>query len=143
MFWKKKPRQALYNEVDDSRAVVNDFQMRTPYESYRPADYRPYHKLEEVEMRPALESALEPLLAGSVDAGNGNMVDDLIFAVLREALVDLRLQQVRHGDTIQRLSVRRATDLEDIRRLRDRQALELDGLRREYEEICDKLKAAE
>lgn len=139
MFGKKK-KQALFNAVDDSRIVVNDFQLRTSKtygtESYRTVEYRLSHKLEESEMLPVLEEHLARLFAGEVDDANGDMLDNFLFGPAREALPDLGRQHYDHADMIRRLIIRKTADREDIRRLRDERQKERDAMQDDYDKIC-------
>lgn len=139
MFGRKKTMN-LFNEVNDERTVVNDFQLRNTgigYESYRPVKYRLFHKLEEEEMMPLLNEHLKRLLVGEVDEANGDMLDTCIFGAAREALPDLRRQKHNHDDTIQRLIARRAADRQDIERIRQGRQNERDDIHKHYEKICD------
>lgn len=141
MFGKKND-QALFNAVDDSRTVVQDFRLRTTqagFESYRTVEYRLYHKLEEDEMMPRLEEHLSKLFAGEVDDGNGDMLDAILFGAAREALPDLGRQHYDHSDTIRRLIIRRKADREDIRRIKEEREAECEAMRIDYEKTCKML----
>lgn len=135
MFSKKK-EQTLFNAVDDSRSVVHDFRLRHPYESYRTVEYRLYHKLEESEMLPRLEDHLTKLLAGEVDDANGDMLDNIIFGTVREALPDLGRQHYDHIDMLRRLILRHKSDREDIRMIKEARELEYETLKSDYERTC-------
>lgn len=138
MFGKKND-QALFNAVDDSRAVVYDFRLRSTamgYESYRTVEYRLYHKLDEAEMLPKLEDHLTKLFAGEVDDGNGDMLDAILFGAAREALPDLGRQHYDHTDMLRRLSIRRMADRDDIRRIKEQRELERDAMAADYEKTC-------
>ncbi len=148
MFGKKskKKQQALFNSVDDSRSVVNDFKLRstvTGCESYRTVEYRLYHKLEESEMLPLLDDCLAKLFAGEVDDGNADMLDSLIFGAAREALPDLGRQHCDHIDILRRLTIRRIADRDDIRKIRDQRQKEYDAMRIDYDSICHALEKCE
>lgn len=145
MFNKKK-RQSLYNSVDDSRTTVYDFTLRsTPigFESYRTTEYTLYHKLDEAEMLPKIDDHLDKLFAGSVDDANGDMLDEILFGVAREALPYLSKQHIDHTDTIRRFIVRRTADRDDIRRIRDERIVERDTMQTDYDKICKALEKAE
>ena len=125
--------------MDDSREVVSDFRLRSTamgFESYRTTDYRIFHKLEEHEMIPRLDDHLNKLLAGEVDDGNGEMLDDVIFGAAREAIADLERQHADHIDMLRRLTIRRLADNEDVRRVRDARVQEYEALQKHYEKIC-------
>lgn len=138
MFGRKK-KQAMFNTLDDSRVVVNDFMRRGQYESYRSVDYRMYHKLCEEEMLPRLNQHLEALFAGDVDDANGDMLDNIILGAYREAMSDLGIQRQNHKDMNRRLTARRASDRKDFARLREERMEELLRLKKEYEETCNKI----
>lgn len=135
MFGKRK-NQALFNAVDDSRAVVHDFRLRATqagFESYRTVEYRLYHKLEEDEMIPRLEEHLGKLFAGEVDDGNGDMLDAILFGAAREALPDLGRQHYDHSDMLRRLIIRRKADREDLCKIRDDRIAEYEAMKTDYE----------
>lgn len=141
MFGKKKKR-ALFNAVDDSRSVVNDFRLRSTvigFESYRTVEYRLYHKLEEEEMIPLLDEHLTKLFTGEVDDGNGDMLDSILFGAAREALPYLGRQHYDHIDILRRLTISRIADRDDIRRIRDEREKERDAIQVDYEKICHAL----
>lgn len=138
MFGKKKKEQGLFNTMDDSRVVVYDFVRRIPIESYRPVEYKLYHKLRDEEMHPKLDRHLDALFAGSVDDGNGDMLDNIIFRSYRESGPDLILQKHTHEDMIRRIVAKRTSDREDFVNLREDRKEELLRLEKEYDEICDK-----
>lgn len=138
MFGKKK-EQALFNAVDDSRAVVYDFRLRstaTGYESYRTVEYRLYHKLEESEMIPKIDDHLAKLFAGDVDDANGDMLDAILFGAAREARPDLGRQHYDHEDMLRRLIIRRMADREDLRRIKEQREIERDAMTADYEKTC-------
>lgn len=138
MFGKKKS-QALFNAVDDSRTIVHDFRLRTPFESYRTVEYRLYHKLEETEMMPRLEDHLNKLFAGDVDSANSDMLDAILFGAAREGLADLGKQHYDHSDMLRRLIIRRKADCEDLRRIRDDRVEEYESMKADYERTCKML----
>lgn len=138
MFGKKK-NQALFNAVDDSRTIVHDFRLRTPFESYRTVEYRLYPKLAEDVMIPRLEEHLNKLFAGSVDEANGDMLIDTIFGAAREGLPDLGKQHYDHLDMLRRLINRRKTDPEDLRNIRDDRVAEYEVMKIDYERTCKML----
>ena len=145
MFNKKK-QQALFNAVDDSKFVVNDFLPRSAvygHESYRTVEYRLYHKLEEDEILPLLDEHLTKLFAGEVDDANGDMLDLIIFGAAREALPDLGRQHYDHIDMLRRLTMSRIADRDDIRRLREEREKEREALQSYYEKICSALEKYE
>lgn len=143
-FGKKK--QALFNAMDDSRVIVNDFCLRSSilgFVSYRTAEYRPYHKLSEEVMLPMLDEHLAKLLSGEIDEGNADMLDGLIFGMAREAQSDLNRQHFDHGDMLRQLDIRRLADMASIHRIRAQRAEELKDLQTEYGKICRALEKEE
>ena len=142
MFGKNK-NPALFHAVDDSRAVVHDFRLRSSssngFESYRTVEYRLYPKLAEDVMIPKLEEHLEKLFAGSVDDANGDMLDAILFGAAREALPDLDRQYYDHTDMLRRLIIRRKADREDIRKIREDRAEEYESMKADYEKTCKML----
>lgn len=134
MFGKKK--QTLFNGVNDSMTITNDFCLRNKFESYRAVEYRLYYKLTEAEMIPVLEEHLDKLFAGELDDGNADLLDGVIFSVAREAAADLDRQHSYHLDMIRRLICRRVADREDVRRIREAREAELESLKAEYEKLC-------
>jgi hypothetical protein len=137
MFGKKK--QTLFNGVNDSMTITNDFCLRTSisgFESYRTCEYRLFFKLTESEMIPKLDEHLDKLFSGDLDDGNADVLDGLIFSVSREAAADLDRQHSYHLDTIRRLICRRVADREDVRQIRETREAELQSLKAEYEKLC-------
>lgn len=137
---KKKKEPTLFNSIDDSRSVVYDFMRRFVYESYRTVEYCMYPKLEEQELKAKLDVHLDALLAGEVDDGNANMLDQIIFAPAREGVMALRRQHYNHQDTIRRLIARRKSDRQDFSRISEERKEELAQLEWEYQETCRKLR---
>lgn len=138
MFGKKK-EQTLFNAVDDSRTVVYDFRLRSTelgFESYRPADYRLYQKLEEEQMIPKLDDHLEKLFAGEVDDGNGDMLDSILLGAAREALSDLGRQYYGHCDLLRRLIICHMTNRNDVYNVKKEREEERDVMEADYEKTC-------
>lgn len=146
MFGKEKQR-SLFNSVDDSRSVVNDFCLRSGidygFESYRTVEYRLYPKLGEEEMIPRLDEHMNKLFAGEVDDANGDMLDAIIFGAAREALPDLGRQHYDHMDMLRRLIIRRMADRDDIRRIKEEREKERDNMQADYDNICRLLSECE
>ncbi len=139
----KKKKSEILNVIDDSKNPVQNFRLRTSklgFESYRIAEYRIYHKLEEQEMMPRLEEHLEKLFLGEIDDGNADMLDEILFGAAREALPDLNIQRYEHLDKLRRLIVRRKADREDIQRIIDDRVLECQMIIDEHERTCQMLR---
>ena len=145
MFGKKK-QHALFNAADDTKSVVKDFRLSSTamgFESDRPVEYPLYHKLREDEMYPKLDEYLTKLFAGELDDGNGEMLDETIFAPAREAMPILSQHNIDHNDTIRRFEVRHIADLADLRRIRNNREAEQQILKANYEKICKALEKTE
>ena len=143
---RKKNKKAIFYLVDDERRIVYDFRLRSTkigFESYRTVDYRVYPQLSEEEMLPKLDEHLEKLCAGAIDDGNGDVLDSILFSVLREAMHNLNRQRFDHQDMIKRLAIRREADRKDIQRLKERREAECHQLEEEYVTICKKKEAYE
>lgn len=144
--FKKDKQPSAYNMVDDSRkTVVYDFQLRTTksaYEAYRTVEYSLYDKLKEEKMLPQLDEYLEKLFNGSVDSGNENALNDIIFAAVREGLLYLNIQYINHADMIRRFVCRRKSDYKDIKKIRDERVKELEIIQGDYDKICKLLDKA-
>ncbi len=135
--FRQKAKAAPLSMIDDShRQIADDFCLRYSFDSYRPVDYRIYHKLDEKEMISRLDEHLGKLFAGDVDAGNAEMLDAFLFGIAGEAISDANTQHCRHRDTIRRLIVRRKSDREDLKLLRNARAAELETMRADYEKTC-------
>lgn len=98
-------------EIDDSRALVNDFRRRPPYWSYRPVGYVPLKEF--MEFQKIIDEHLNALFAGNIDDGNGDVLDNLIRDITCKAAEDLALQKVKHNNTIHDL-VRRVEGDRDV-----------------------------
>lgn len=133
---KNKDILSALNAVDDNKSVVHDFRLRSSvigYESYRPCEYRLYFKLADDEkVLHKLDDHLVNLFNGEVDDGNADMLDDVLFSTLREAMCDLENQRCEHMDIIRRLSVRHKADYTDIKMM-------LEARLDEYEQLKEKL----
>ena len=116
----KSVRKHQTLEQDDT--VVHDFLRRAPYWSYRVTDYRPYAPFS--DFRGGLDGYLEKLLAGEIDDGNGDVLDNLIGDMARQALLDLEKQRADHQDYLRSLDARTVGDRDQFQRCRD--ALERD-----------------
>lgn len=131
----KRKKRGWISEMGDSRVTVYDFRRRlTDYESYRPSAYRLNPALEEDVMYPKLEDHLKRLFAGDIDAGNGDILDKLIFAEVREGMTDLKIQRYDHTDTNARLASRYHTDYHDVQLIRQQRQNELEVLEKDHEE---------
>ena len=144
MFGRKKNKEVQFNTMGDSRIISYDFIRRwqSLFESYRPADYRPYRRLED-EMRVKLDQHLEALFAGEIDDANGDMLDNIIFGPYRESVPDLNMQRLNHKDMNRRLVASRVSDCADFVRIRGERQKELEQLEKEYEDVCNRIRTTE
>lgn len=108
--FRKNKGQGNFHIADDGRVLTNDFCLTISdtygHESYRTVEYRDYARMEEGVMIPLLDDHLNKLFAGEVDDANGDVLDDIIYGAVREALPDLNRQRYDHGDMIRRFDVR-------------------------------------
>lgn len=135
MFRKKKKA----SRVEATREPAPDFLRRPQYEACRAPEYRLYPKLEEETMLPLLDRHLEAMFAGTVDDGNGDLLDSLIFAPAREAEPSLARQRWEHEDTLRRIIARRKADREDFGRILEQRKLELRELEAAYAGTCRRM----
>lgn len=139
MFWKRKKR--LFKAIDDHSSVVHDFRLRSSaigFESYRPVEYKLYHKLEEDKMIPKIDAYLRRLFRGKVDDFNGDVLDNILFAAFREAIPFLGRQHYVHQDVIRRLTTRRQADYGDLEKIKRDREEELRAIKTEYIQFCEK-----
>lgn len=136
-------RKVLFSEVDDTRVVVHDFERRQPFESYRCMEYHAFQGLTREAMLPVLDEHLKLLLAGTVDAANGDMLDGLIIGVYRRAIADLNMQRAGHQDMNRRLNARRAADRADFERICTELREKKETLTKSFEETSRRLAAVE
>ena len=137
MIGKKKKKNTLINNMDDTRTVVYDFRRRlTVFESYRPTEYRLTPKLEEDIMIPVLDTHLSKLFAGDIDDANADVLDQQIFSVAREGKPDLARQRYEHQDMIARLAARWVSDYKDLSNLSALCRQELDELVENHKATC-------
>ncbi len=131
LFGRKK---ANMNEVCGDR-VPAYLELRNSIigaESFRCQQYEEYGKFDEANMKCELDSYLNRLLAGEVDAANGNMLDELIFGREREAMRDLNMQRIRHKDSNKRIAVRFDSDYKDTLKILEQTVEERDGIKEQY-----------
>lgn len=113
-----------HQDLDRDETVVHDFQRRAPFWSYRVTDYRPYAPF--TAFRGDLDGYLEKLLAGEIDDGNGDVLDNLIRDMTCMALQDLEKQRADHQDNLRNLELRAAGDRDQFQDYRDALAHDLD-----------------
>ena len=140
--FNKKRKNTLVSHVDDSRSVVKDFRRRKIFESYRPMEYRISSRLQEKNLYAMLDRCLEQLLPGA-DDGNQNMLNNKLYALGLQSMVDLEQQQIHHQDTIHRLTARWSADYTDLEQLMEAEKKNLEILLQEHQKTCAMLDAYE
>lgn len=131
-------KNALFNEVDESRTVAHDFRLRNFdwYGGYGTLGYRVSPELDESAMLPVLEERIKKLVSsGCIDSGNGDVLDDLVLSIGVEAEADLGRQAVSHREIIRWLCVRRKADKEDFARIEAKLRSEIESLEADYAAI--------
>lgn len=99
----KRRRHAKADEV-----LVNDFKRRAPYWAYRPAEYRIYDDF--MFYMTDIDKYLKKLFSGEIDDGNGDVLDNMIMEMTRQAEKLLEKQRTEHRDTIKNFDIRRKSD---------------------------------
>lgn len=138
MFWKRK---RLFKEIDDNSSVVHDFRLRSSaigFESYRPVEYKLYHKLEEDKMIPKIDAYLSRLFRGEIEDHNGDVLDNILFAAFKEAIPFLGRQRYVHQDVIRRLTTRHYADYGDLKKIKRDREEEREAIKAEYVKFCKK-----
>lgn len=104
-----KRKTSVKPETDeDNERIVHDFTLRTPFWHYRAVPYQGYAPL--FELKTTLDSHLDALFSGDIDSGNGDVLDGMIFDVVRQAKTDLDRQRAAHLDKIKSLGIRPSGD---------------------------------
>lgn len=92
--------------VDDTLDIVNDFICQTPFWGYQVSAYRDNETFS--DLTPILDSYLERLFAGgSIDDGNGDVLDCLIADYARENMKYLSRQRVEHENMMKKFDMQR------------------------------------
>jgi hypothetical protein len=94
--------------VDNTETVVYDFKLRAPFWSYRTVPYREYEPFS--GFTPEINSHLDKLFQGEIDDGNGDVLDNMICDMARQAEKDLDKQRTEHGDIIKSFDIRNRGD---------------------------------
>lgn len=104
LFKKKKPTRV----VDDTESIVTDFRLRSPFWCYRAVSYRVWEPF--AGYGKTIDSYLEKLFEGEIDDGNGDVLDNMICDMARQAERDLDRQHTEHGDIIRTFGIRSQGD---------------------------------
>lgn len=98
----------INESVGSEKMVMNDFERRIPYWSYRPVSYEVYEPFKEYKTE--IDGYLEKLFNGEIDDGNGDVLDNMIMDMARQAEKSLNRQRVEHRDMIKSLDIRAQSD---------------------------------
>ena len=124
--------------MDETETIVNDFILRAPFWSYRTISYYEYGPF--VNYTPELDAYLEILFQGEIDSGNGDVLDNLIFDMSRQAERDLDKQRTEHGDTIKTFHIRNKGDKEAFFHERALLQAEIEECEQQLIEIKNRIK---
>ncbi len=119
--------------VDDERIVVKDFIRRIPFWGHRNIAYRDFEPL--INLKQELDEYLENLFHGEIDDGNADVLDNIIFDRVRQAMEDLKYQSVEHEDMNCSFENRVDSDLSAFSQERDNLMEDLKFINREYERL--------
>ena len=123
-------------EVNDEREQANDFLRRTPFWSYRSVSYKDYEPL--INLLPTLDSHLDKFFQDDIiDDGNSNLLDNLIFDVVRQSIEYLKWQRVNHEDTNKNFVIRKEGDIEAYQRELAKLEEDLKFYNREYDHLME------
>lgn len=125
--------------VDSEEVIVNDFQRRTPYWSYRTTSYKAYEPFMEYE--PVLDEHLEKLFNGEIDDGNGDVLDRLVMDIERQAEKFLAHQRIEHRDTIKSFDIRARSDQKAFERQLTLLKEQLERNEKDQERCCELIAA--
>jgi len=124
--------------VDDTDSTVNDFKLRIPFWSYRAVPYREYEPF--ANLQPVIDDYLAKLFQGEIDDGNGDVLDNTICDMARQAEKDLDRQHTEHGDVLKSFDIRSKGDQRSFIHDRAELLAELEENQRQLEEIRSRVK---
>ena len=127
--------------VDDEKEVVRDFTRRTPFWGHRTVSYRDFAPL--MNLKEELDAYLEKLFQGEIDDGNADVLDNIIFDRVRQALEDLKYQSVEHEDMNCSFENRADSDVNAFREERDNLLKDLEYITGKYERLIRLFEACE
>ena len=125
-------------DVGYPRKEVHDFTRRSPYWQYRPVRYQQYKPFEEYQAE--IDQYLGKLFGGEIDEENGDILDNLIGDITRQALRHLDRQRVDHQDIIRSLYIRHESDRTQFENQLQHLEESLDENRRDQENVMRRLK---
>lgn len=99
---------SLNKSVNSEKVVMKDFERRIPYWSYRPVNYEVCKPFKEYKTE--IDGYLEKLFKGEIDDGNGDVLDNMIMDMARQAEKSLVNQRAEHRDMIKSLDIRAKSD---------------------------------
>ena len=94
--------------VTDETVVVNDFERRIPYWSYRTVNYSIPERF--LRYKEEIDEYLRHLFEGEIDDGNGDVLDNLILDMAMQAELSLEQQKIEHKDLITSFNIRAKSD---------------------------------
>lgn len=97
-----------YRTMRSGKKLVSDFERRTPYWSYRPANYKIYEPF--ANYRKEIDKYLDKLFKGEIDDANGDVLDNLIVQMTHQAIKVLEHQRTEHRDLLKSFDIRRSSD---------------------------------
>lgn len=117
------------------------FTLRAPFWSYRAVEYKSYAPLD--ELKAEIDDRLEALFRGQIDSGNADVLDFVLFDVVRMARADLDRQQVHHRHGIASLEIRPSGDISQFKAEREQLDRDLTRNKEEQELIRRLLRESE
>jgi len=103
-----KNRNQHRQPAETGRHLRDDFNLRAPYWSYRPLSYTISDSL--TGLQTTIDLHLKKLFAGEIDAGNGDVLQNLILDATQQAEAELAGQRELHRDQIKTFHHRRTAD---------------------------------
>ena len=127
--------------VNDEKEVVSDFTRRTPFWGHRTISYRDFEPLK--QLKEELDAYLDKLFQGEIDDGNADVLDNIIFDRIRQALEDLVYQSVEHEDMNCSFKNRADSDVNAFREERDNLIRDLEFITGKYDRLIKLFEASE
>ena len=131
-------RSKVTKIVDDTESIVADFKLRAPFWSYRTVPYREYEPF--VNFTADIDNYLERLFEGEIDDGNGNVLDNIICDMARQAEEHLKRQHTEHRDTIKSFDIRNKGDKTAFMNERILLQAEIEDTEQQIEEVKRRMK---
>lgn len=138
MFFRRKEKSEPEQGIECRQEVVNDYNRRKPYWSYRPVNYEFCSSFS--ELKNEIDGYLEHLFAGDIDDGNGDVLDSIILSRAKQAKCDLEIQRTHHRDIINEMNLGMLGNLKFFHNRLELQRKYLEKKKKEltkYEELVD------